>query len=241
MTTIILSDIHLGARNNRADLLAPFLASDFDRLILNGDTIDSLNFRRFRPSDWQIVELLQVIARERELILIRGNHEGRAADRTRFGSLNMLANLLGSEMHEEYELTLNDGRYLVLHGDQFDQTLNLTWVGDAADWCYNQIQRISKPTARWLKGRVKHLGGVVSSVRAGATAYAQKRGFTGVITGHTHYHDDEREDGFRYLNTGCWVDWPCTYIRITNGEARLLHWEGSVPASNPELELTAVG
>src|SRR5262249_2866854 len=150
MTTLIVSDLHLGARNSRTDLLAQLLRGSFDRLILNGDTINSLDFRRFRAGDWRIVELLNDIARRRQLVLIRGNHDGYAAEtEDAFSSLSVLAELLGTTMHEDYEVDTLDGRLLVLHGDQFDHTMNLTWVGDAADWCYNQMQRVSRPTARW--------------------------------------------------------------------------------------------
>src|SRR6185369_4558102 len=99
---------------------------DFDRLILNGDTIDSLDFRRFRRWDWNILELLQTIARQRELVLIRGNHDG-AGDPEGGGGLAVLPHLLGVPMIEEYEVETAEGRLLVLHGDQFDRTLNMTW------------------------------------------------------------------------------------------------------------------
>src|SRR6266849_5968259 len=88
MTTILISDIHLGARNNRTDLLGELLRGDFDRLILNGDTVDSVDFRRFRARDWRIVEQLRSIAKERELVLIRGNHDGRSAALDGFGPLD---------------------------------------------------------------------------------------------------------------------------------------------------------
>ena len=227
MTTILVSDIHLGARNNRTDLLAELLRSDFDRLILNGDTVDRLDFRRFRRGDWRIVDQLRTIARERELILIRGNHDGIAVG-TEFGSLDALAHLLDAEWYEEYELQVGADRYLVLHGDQFDHTLNLTWIGDAADWFYRQTQRGSKRLAHFLKGRAKHWAGVVDSVQLGAVREAQERGYAGVITGHTHFCHDEMIDGVHYLNTGCWVDWPCSYVQVQGGDARLKFWNDPV-------------
>ena len=188
-----------------------------------------------------VVDRLQEIAQGGGLVLVRGNHDGVAGDDQYFGSLDVLAELLGTEMHEEYELRLARGRYLVLHGDRFDQTLNLTWVGNTADWCYNRIQRLSRPTARWLKGRVKHWGGVVASVQRGAIPYARTRGYVGVITGHTHFPEDDLADGFHYLNSGCWVDCPCTYIRVEDGHARLAYW-GEKLAQQPSrpLELTAI-
>jgi UDP-2,3-diacylglucosamine pyrophosphatase LpxH len=236
MTTILVSDIHLGARNNRTDLLAELLRSEYDHLILNGDTIDRLDFRRFRSDDWRIVEQLRTIARERELILIRGNHDGVAQGRE-FGPLDALSHLLDAEWYEEYELQVGADRYLVLHGDQFDRTLNLTWIGDAADWLYQQTQRGSKPLAHFLKGRIKHWGGVVDCVRFGAVREARVRGYTGVITGHTHFCHDEIIDGIHYLNTGCWVDWPCSYVLVRGGDAQLMFWDetASLPMFSREL------
>jgi UDP-2,3-diacylglucosamine pyrophosphatase LpxH len=228
MITLIVSDLHLGAWNSRTDLLSQMLCSDFDRLVLNGDTVNSLNFAKFRRQDWRVVEMLKSVARERELVLIRGNHDAQTDDDPErgFGSQEMLGELLGTEMREDYELQVADGRYLILHGDQFDRTLNLTWVGTTADWCYGHIQYLSRPTAKWLKGRVKHWGGVVASVKRGAIPHARERGCSGVITGHTHYFDDDvTADGFRYMNTGCWVDQPCSYIRVHDGHARLAYWE----------------
>lgn len=224
MITLIVSDMHLGAFNSRTDLLAQLLLSDFDRLILNGDTIDSQDFRRFRRWDWNIIELLQTVARQRELILVRGNHDCPADRDGETGHPGVLPSLLGTPMMEECEVETAEGQLLVLHGDQFDGTLNLTWVGDAADWVYNRIQRTSRPAARWLKHQAKHLTGVVASVISGAAARAADGGYAGIVTGHTHYPDDAYVNGVRCLNTGCWVDWPCTAVRVADGQARLLPW-----------------
>jgi UDP-2,3-diacylglucosamine pyrophosphatase LpxH len=223
-TTIVLSDLHLGARNSRTECLAALLETDFDRLILNGDTVDAFDLRRFRRGHWRIVEQLRAISRERELILVRGNHEGLPVDATRFGRLDVLASLLETPLREEYELDLPTGRYLVLHGDRFDKTLNLTWLGDLADWGYRQIQRSSERMAAWLKRRVKRLGSVDECVRIGALELARHRGYVGVITGHTHYPEDSWFDGIHYLNTGCWVDLPCNYVRIEGGRAQTVDW-----------------
>src|SRR5947209_7409661 len=117
MITILISDLHLGARNSRIDLLAELLDTDFDRLILNGDTVDSVNFRRFRRCEWRIVEQLRSIARQRELVLVRGNHDGRGAGASGFGPLDAIAELLDAPWHEEYLLHVGAERYLVMHGD----------------------------------------------------------------------------------------------------------------------------
>jgi UDP-2,3-diacylglucosamine pyrophosphatase LpxH len=243
LTTLVLSDLHLGARNCRTDLLDRLLWTDFDRLILNGDTVNSLNFERFRANHWHIIHRLQTIAadRDRELVLIRGNHDGKYTSDDGFGELDALASLLGTELHEDYELAVGDENYLILHGDQFDRSLNMTWMGHAADWCYGHIQSMSRPTAQWLKMRVKHWGGVVKAVRAGAIRRARGRGCAGVITGHTHFCEDDLVDGIHVMNTGCWVDSPCTYIKVENGQARLHYWGDIAEEIAGRRELVAVG
>ena len=224
MNTIILSDLHLGARNSRTDLLAEVLDTDFDRLILNGDIVDSPDPRLFLPCHRRILDRLRYLSRKREVIVLRGNHDALPGPANPRGTTCFLANLLGTDILDEYELEINGDRYLVLHGDRFDRTMNLTWVGDVADWCYRRIQRMSKPLAHWVKGMSKHLCGVVGSVQNGALSYAQERGFNGVITAHTHFWHDEVIADIHYLNTGCWVDWPCSYIHLNGGLPQVHHW-----------------
>jgi UDP-2,3-diacylglucosamine pyrophosphatase LpxH len=244
MTTIVLSDLHLGASNSRTAHITALLQTRFDRLILNGDTVDSLNLRRFRRGDWCILERLRTVSRERELILVRGNHDGRAIEAREFGCLDVLAGILETAPCEEYDLDLPGGRYLVLHGDQFDGTLNLTWLGDVADWGYRQVQHGSERLAAWLKRRVKRWGSVDECVRQGALERARLRGYTGVITGHTHYSDDTWLDGTHYLNTGCWVDLPCSYVLVEGGQPRIVHWPEqprAVAVSTPGRQVVYAG
>jgi UDP-2,3-diacylglucosamine pyrophosphatase LpxH len=222
MNTLIVSDIHLGSPNSQAPLLSRLLQADFDRLILNGDTVNGLNFKKFQPKHWRIVSQLREIARKRELILIRGNHDGHAAVEGHFGPFDVLATLLGVELLEEYRIEAGDRKYLVLHGDRFDPTLNWPLLTDAADWCYQTTQKVNRRVAKWLKRRVKTLGGVVELVKRNAVEYARARGFQGVITGHSHFSDDELIEGMHFLNTGCWVDRPCTYV-VAGADGVQLH------------------
>jgi UDP-2,3-diacylglucosamine pyrophosphatase LpxH len=224
MTTLIISDLHLGACNSRTDLIADLLRSDFDRLIVNGDTVDRTDPRRLRDPDWRVVALLRAVARERELVVVRGNHDALPGPGNARGATHFVAELLHTPVVEEYVLEVGGSLYLVVHGDQFDATMNLTWVGDAADWCYRGIQRLSRPLAHFAKQASKHVCGVVESVQRGALAHARRRGFAGIITGHTHFHHDEWRDGLHYLNTGCWVDAPCSCVLAEDDAVRLVHW-----------------
>jgi UDP-2,3-diacylglucosamine pyrophosphatase LpxH len=236
MNTLIVSDIHLGSRNCRADQLALLLESDFDRLILNGDTVNSLNMKKFRPDHWKLLAQLRTIARERELILIRGNHEGFASEReVEFGELNVLATLLGVELQEQFRLEAGPRSYLVLHGDRFDPTLTWPIITDVAEWGYQTIQKLNKKGAKWLKHKVKRLGGVVEMVRRRSVEYARSQGYDGIIAGHTHFADDELIGDMHYLNSGCWTEYPCTYILADEQRVELCHWDGQERCTQPPL------
>ena len=174
---------------------------------------------------------------------MRGNHDVPAhGDPARAAGL--LTGLLGTDLHDEYALDVGGDRYLVVHGDRFDVTMNLTWVGDTADMVYRGVQRVSRPAAHFLKAASKHVCGVVGAVQRGALVYARERGFTGIVTGHTHFHHDEHIDGLHYLNTGCWVDQPCSYVQVEDGAARLRHWlpgSATVPVRKGPRTRVAVG
>lgn len=246
--TLIVSDVHLGASNSQTAALDGLLRQDYDRFILNGDTLDHLNFRRFRPEHWATLEKLKAIARERKLILIRGNHESMSHVRSMsYGPLDILAEMLGVEMREELEMWVGRRRYLIHHGDVYDPTLHAKRLTAMADEFYRMVQRCSRPGARWLKMRVKHWGGVVDRVRTHAVRRAKEERFQGVIVGHVHFAEDTLVEGIHYLNTGCWVEQPCTYVEADEYGIRLrtygndAHWGSATEITRSYTEATCQG
>ena len=76
MRTLILSDIHLGGRHCNVSLLNEVLDREpFDRLILNGDTLNSVNLRKLNGAHWGLLNRFRRLGRTRELVLLRGNHD----------------------------------------------------------------------------------------------------------------------------------------------------------------------
>jgi UDP-2,3-diacylglucosamine pyrophosphatase LpxH len=221
MRTVILSDLHLGSRNCQAPELLDILRREScDRLILNGDTVNSLNLRKLSKEHWTIFEYLRQMTRSREVVLIRGNHDCDPTPPTTnghgsgFTGRDVLPALLGVPMHDEYRLDVAGEPYLVLHGDRFDPTLSYPVVTEVADWCYQLTQKLNKKLAKWIKKKSKRWGGVLEWVRCQATQYARKQGFAGVLTGHTHFADDSRVGDTHYVNSGCWTELPCAYVTI---------------------------
>jgi UDP-2,3-diacylglucosamine pyrophosphatase LpxH len=186
--------------------------TNFDKLILNGDTIDSLNFKKFKPRHWRIISLLKKISLERKLVLIRGNHDEQTKKGNPPNDFDILPNILNTDFLDEYTLSNRQGNFLVLHGHKFDPTLNWPIITDVADWCYQTVQKINRDSAKWLKRQAKQLGGVIELLKNSSVKYAKTEGYVGVITGHTHYTEDSLVDGIRFVNGGSWVEHPCHYV-----------------------------
>ncbi|RJQ27109.1 hypothetical protein C4577_02190 [Candidatus Parcubacteria bacterium] len=216
MKTLIISDLHLGANNSQTDKIQEILTTDFDRLILNGDTIDNLNFKRFKKHHWLVLEKLSELGSDGRAVLVKGNHDNQTKKGESKNTFDILPKIIGTAFVDETIIEGDFGRYLVLHGDRFDPTLNFPIITDAADWCYQAAQKLNKKTAKWLKKKVKHLGGVIKFVEQQATKYALEKGCNGVITGHTHYHEDREINGVRFINCGSWVETPCHYVKISS-------------------------
>jgi len=215
MRTLILSDLHLGSKNSHTHRLLETLTREpCDRLILNGDTINSLNLRKFKDRHWRVLDRLREMAKSRELVLIRGNHDydANTACNGCFGTHQVLPTLLGVPMVEEYKLEVGPRSYLVLHGDRFDPTLNYTLVSEMAGWCYEVSQKLNKKLAKWLKKKSKRWTGVLEWVRSRSVEHARNLGYEGIVTGHTHFADDLHIDGMHYVNSGCWTEPPCAYL-----------------------------
>ena len=142
MRTLIISDIHLGSRHTNITLLNEMLDREpFDRLILNGDTIHSVNLRKLNGAHWALLNRFRKLGRSRELILIRGNHDheadhvpyhlangniangtatsnGNGAAEHDIGTVSVLPGLLEVAMREDYRLDVDGQPYIVLHGDR---------------------------------------------------------------------------------------------------------------------------
>src|SRR5260221_3232278 len=117
--SVFLSDVHLGARECRADLLLDFLHRvHMEQLFLVGDIIDVWSMRRdfYWPQLHNNVlrTLLGKAKHGTRIIYVPGNHdeEFRDLDGAVLGNL---------EVHRDYVHTTRRGhRMLVAHGDEFD-------------------------------------------------------------------------------------------------------------------------
>jgi len=223
MKTLILSDLHLGSKACQAKQLRRFLhVNRFQNIILNGDIIDSCNFERLKKTHWEVLEVLNsIVCSAGTVVLLRGNHDGEYLPYRLCGA-SLLPRLLGIGSYSDFEVLVGQATYLVMHGDCFDPTLGWPILTDAADWLYQATQSLSRKAAKRLKRWAKSAGGIIECVKRGAVQEAKRRNCQGIITGHTHFADDEWINGVHYLNCGSWTDPHPTYVEIDSDKIRLV-------------------
>jgi UDP-2,3-diacylglucosamine pyrophosphatase LpxH len=235
--TAFLSDIHLGARECRADLLLDFLHNvHMDELYLVGDIVDIWSLRRsfYWPQLHNNV-LRTILGKAKHgtrVIYVPGNHDEELRDMAGmvFGNL---------EVHREcVHITAQGQRLLVLHGDEFDGSVKCSrWLAALGSGAYDLTLGLNRgfnrvrhlfgypywSLASYLKSRVGNARRYVQRFEEAAARTAQRRGFDGIICGHIHRPMFAELHGVQYGNTGDWVE-NCTAL-IEDREGRLKLWQ----------------
>lgn len=217
---VIISDLHLGSDVCRADDILEFLYYlETDTLILNGDVFDNLNFSRLKSSHWQIIKKLRKIAKQTNLIWIRGNHDKDA---------EVISHLIGAVFLKEYIIDeYNDRAILVTHGDRFDSYINKRPIlSRLADYIYRKIQRFDRwrgnnyHYSEYIKNKSKTFLRSMYNTEQAALQYAKKNGFDGLIMGHLH-RAIHTTDYIEYANSGSWTQKECSYVTVNQGQIKL--------------------
>jgi UDP-2,3-diacylglucosamine pyrophosphatase LpxH len=209
MRTVILGDIHLGSPLCRTKRLSHVLSRvDFDRLILNGDIFDDLNFRRLQERHWAILEKVRALSeRGIEVVWIFGNHDG---------SPEALKRLLGVEVVPEYAFSFQGEKVLVVHGHEFDQFHRATrglnklrgLVYGFAIWF--DVPR--KTVIQWAQRSSTIFMRAATRVKTRAILKARATGARFVVVGHTHHREEDEVDGVTFLNPSSWLTSHPAYV-----------------------------
>jgi UDP-2,3-diacylglucosamine pyrophosphatase LpxH len=226
---IVISDLHLGSENCEAKSLVAFLEAirhrrlNTRRLILNGDVFDSIDFRRLKKSHWKVLGLLRKLSDEIDVIWVCGNHDGSA---------EIISNLLGLTVVDQYFVLSGARKILLFHGHKFDEFIErypiTTWFGDTI---YHFLQRVdpSHIFAKLVKRSSKTFLRNAEAIRTGAIEYARQLGCEVVCCGHTHHAIADRTGPVQYFNSGCWTERPCTYLSIHVGFVELNEFVEPIP------------
>lgn len=246
---IFLSDIHLGTRACQADKLLDFLrAHDADYIYLVGDIFDLWAMSRgIYWSSRQNTVVQKILKRARHgarICLIPGNHDEALREHldVTFGNITVL---------REAEHTGATGlRYLIVHGDEFDQVTRYhRWIAALGDHGYALLVKLNVWLSWWrrtlgvaghwslagfMKQRLKSAQRYIVEFEQALARMAQTRGFDGVVCGHIHAANVKQIEGTWYLNCGDWVDSCTALIEHFDGRMELVSMAG---ATAPAREL----
>lgn len=236
--SIWISDIHLGTRGCKAELLLDFLRhNDCDLLYLVGDIVDGWRLSRawyWNPSHSAVIdEILHKAAAGTRVIYVPGNHDEALRDYVGFC-------LAGVEIAYEAVHETADGRkLLVMHGDHFDGVVTYArWLAIAGDRAYALALRLNDLVARvrrhlgmpywslsrWLKMQVKNAVEYIGRFEDAVAREAERRGVDGVVCGHIHKAEMRQIGKILYCNDGDWVESCTALAEDQDGKLEIIQW-----------------
>ncbi|NHN37808.1 UDP-2,3-diacylglucosamine diphosphatase [Pseudomaricurvus alcaniphilus] len=237
--TLWISDVHLGTKDCKADLLNDFLKQNrAEKIYLVGDIVDGWNMKTgvYWRRDFNRVlrRLLTLSKRGVQIDYITGNHDEflRRFANNRFDNIHLLNRALHT--------TADGRRLLVIHGDQFDGLTRchqwLKFFGDRGNALLMLLNRAYNALrakygygywslAGYIKTHIPRAKTYIQDYEESVAKAAQKQGFDGVVCGHIHHPASKRIGGVDYYNTGDWVDSCSAIAEDFDGNMRLLCWQ----------------
>jgi UDP-2,3-diacylglucosamine pyrophosphatase LpxH len=217
---IIVSDLHLGTKDSKAEEFIEFIEKHpTDLLILNGDIVDGWALNRgtkWKKQHTKVISKLLQLSNKTRIIWIRGNHDEFIQE--------FIGTHLGAiEIREDYKLDINNTMesYYIFHGDVIDVFITkYKWLSKIGSVSYDfalWLNRVYNTYRKWrklpyisisqkIKESVKVATNYVNDFEVTALSMATKKGCNGVICGHIHQPADRMISGKRYLNSGDWIE-----------------------------------
>lgn len=222
MQVIVVSDLHLGSKHFLHDAFLHFLETlpKDSSIVLNGDVIDNPH-AELPASHKKVIDRLRQESSCREVVWILGNHD---ADYT-----------LQDPGKITFARHFHIGqRLLIAHGDDFDEIMpnNLWFIKLFKFWHQLRLRLGASPVhvACYAKKWRTLYRLLTRHVMRNAVRCAKANRFAAVTCGHTHYPEDTRVDGVRYINTGSWTETPTFYLSVTQNAMRLKMASGCRPS-----------
>ncbi|MBF0095325.1 MAG: UDP-2,3-diacylglucosamine diphosphatase [Alphaproteobacteria bacterium] len=242
--TIWISDVHLGTRGCKADLLLDFLRyADCETLYLVGDIVDGWRLRRgwYWPQSHNDVvqKLLRRGRKGTRVVYVPGNHDDFARDYAgnSFGAIEVV--------DEAVHRTADGRNLLILHGDAFDGVMRYArWLAIMGDHAYtwalalnhwfNLARRLFGypywSLSAYLKNKVKNAVQFVGDYERTVIEAARQRQVDGIICGHIHHAELREADGMVYANCGDWVESCTALVEHLDGRLEILYWADHLAA-----------
>jgi UDP-2,3-diacylglucosamine pyrophosphatase LpxH len=204
---LIVSDIHLGDKDSRADLLLKVLKLNKAKtIIIAGDLFDHHNLHRLNKTHWKVLSKLRKLSKKCKIIYLIGNHC--------FLKAEFMSILLGFNCKDEHIIELKNEKILIVHGDIFDiYFTKYKCITNFIIKCYYFLRHYT-PYAddffNLFKSQTNNFIEKSSSIKQNALNYINMNGYDKIVCGHTHLPED---DG-KYINTGSFCEKECAYVLI---------------------------
>jgi len=204
---LIVSDIHLGDKDCKAEILLKVLKENKAKtIIIAGDLFDHHNLHRLNKTHWKVLSKLRKLSKKCKIIYLIGNHC--------FLKAEFMSILLGFNCKDEHTIELKDKKIIVLHGDIFDiYFTKYKYVTNFIVKLYYFIRHYT-PFAddffRIFKARTNDFVEKSSNIKQNALKYIDMNGYDRIICGHTHLPEYDE----KYINTGSFCEKECGYVVI---------------------------
>jgi UDP-2,3-diacylglucosamine pyrophosphatase LpxH len=230
--TIIMSDLHLGARQSQTDKIIKFLEENqTDKLILNGDIIDGWalkgNGKWTKDCTKIFRKFMKMSEKNTKVIYIRGNHDDFLKDFIPFKLNNI-------RIVRKYVHNGLDGRkYFCFHGDVLDFVImEARWLAVIGGWSYDIVIKFNtlyNKIRKWfnlpyhslantIKQSVKGAINFVSDFEDNAKGLTKQKGYDVAVCGHIHHPKIEND----YMNSGDFCENSTCLVEDYNGVWKII-------------------
>jgi UDP-2,3-diacylglucosamine pyrophosphatase LpxH len=241
--SIFISDVHLGSRGCKADLLCDFLKNNSsENLFLVGDIIDGWRLKRkfyWLQSHTDVIrKILKAAKNDTKVTYVVGNHDDAFRDLLpfdiHFGNIDLV--------NQTRYTAVNGKTYMVIHGDLFDGVLRtkLQWLYHLGDVLYEILLKINVAVSKfrnwfdmphwslsqYLKNKTKEAVSYVNNFEDLITDYCRKQKADGVICGHVHRAEIKTINDIEYMNDGDWVESCTALVEHMDGTWEIVEWHG---------------
>ena len=230
--TIIMSDLHLGARQSQTDKIISFLDNNTtEKLILNGDIIDGWalkgNGKWTKDCTKIFRKFMKMSEKNTKVVYIRGNHDDFLKDFIPFKLNNI--RIVRKYIHNGI-----DGRkYFCFHGDVLDFVImEARWLAVIGGWSYDIVIKFNtlyNKIRKWfnlpyhslantIKQSVKGAINFVSDFEDNAKGLTKQKGYDVAVCGHIHHPKIEND----YMNSGDFCENSTCLVEDYNGEWKII-------------------
>ena len=213
---LIVSDIHLGDKDCKAEVLLKVLKENKAKtIIIAGDLFDHHNLHRLNKTHWKVLSKLRKLSKKCKIIYLIGNHC--------FLKAEFMSILLGFNCKDEHIIELKDSKVLVVHGDIFDiYFTKYKWITNFIIKVYYLIKHYTPFADDFFTLFKHHTNDFVeksSDIKQNALNYINMNGYDKIICGHTHLPEDDN----KYINTGSFCEKQTSFVLINkNNQIKLI-------------------